>query len=158
MRFPSNRIYEKMKNRFLPLRLLNLLIILALIGVYQGVALNRADQEAVTLAEAQAAAAEQKAASGAEPVYNDGTYTGSAQGYGGTITVEVTIENDIITGITPVSHSGEGAAYWDMASDMIPAIIDTQNPNVDTVSGATFTSTGIHNAVTEALKSALRQQ
>lgn len=146
-----------MKNRFFPIRIINLALILALICVYQSVTLGRAEQEAQALAEAQAYAAEQKAASGAEPVYNDGTYTGSAQGYGGTITLEVTIENDVITDIRPVSHSGEGAAYWDMASGMLIEIQQTQNPNVDTVSGATFTSTGIHNAVTSALQSALRQ-
>ena len=148
----------QVKYRFLAFRVINLMIIIALIGVYQIVALDRADREAAALAEAQAAAAEQKEASGSEQVYNDGTYTGSAQGYGGTITLEVTIENDLITNISAVSHSGEGAAYWDMASKMLSAIIEKQDPNVDTVSGATFTSTGIHNALTEALRSALNQQ
>lgn len=147
-----------MKYRFFTLRAINLLVIIALIGAYQIVTLNRADREAAALSEAQAAAAEQKASSEAERIYSDGTYIGSAQGYGGTITLEVTIENDLIADISVVSHSGEGAAYWDMASKMLPAIIENQDPNVDTVSGATFTSTGIHNAVTDALRSALNQQ
>ncbi len=146
-----------MKYSFLPLRIINLMVVIALSGGNQVVATGRAADEAAALAEAQAVAAEQKAASGEASVYNDGTYTGSAQGYGGSITVEVTIENDLITDITPVSHSGEGAAYWDMASDMIPAMIEAQSPNVDTVSGATFSSRGIHNAVTEALRNALKQ-
>lgn len=146
-----------MKNRFFTIRLINLALILALICAYQYVALGRASQEAQAAAAAQSYAAEQAAASGAETVYNDGTYTGSAQGYGGTITLEITIKNDVITEIVPLHHSGEGAAYWDMACSMLSQIKDTQNPNVDTVSGATFTSTGIHNAVISALQSALRR-
>ena len=145
-----------MKNRYFPVKLINLLLILALIGVYQFTALGRASQEAAALEEAKAYAAEQKAAAGAEPVYNDGVYSGSAQGYGGAVSVEVTIGSDMITDITAVSHSGEGDAYWDMAKDMIPQMIEAQSPDVDSVTGATFTSAGIHNAVTLALQSALR--
>ena len=145
-----------MKNRYFPVKLINMLLILAFIAVYQSVALGRAEQEAQALEEAQAYAAEQRETAGIESIYNDGVYSGSAQGYGGTISVEVTIENDVITDIKAVSHGGEDAAYWDMAKDMIPAMIQAQSPNVDSVSGATMTSVGLHNAVTVALQSALK--
>ena len=41
-----------------------------------------------------------------------------------------------------------------MAKDIIPEIIDNQSTDVDTISGATFSSTGIRNAVTQALEKA----
>ena len=140
------------------MRFLNLVLILALLSVYQHVSVSRAEKESAALEEAQAFAAEQRAASGAASVYRDGTFTGTAKGYGGMITVEVTIEKDRIISIEPVSHSGEGSAYWGMASAMIPEMIQMQSPNVDAVSGATFTSTGIHNAVTQALQQAVTEQ
>ena len=150
-----------MKNRFFSLKLMNMLLIIALLGVYQSITLGRAENEAAVeaaaLESAKAASAEQTSEAGAEAVYKDGTYTGDAEGYGGIISVEVTIENDQIKEINVLSHSGEGAAYWDMASSMIPEMLNAQSPNVDTVAGATFSSTGLHNAVTEALKSALAE-
>ena len=46
-----------------------------------------------------------------ENVYKDGTYTGSAQGFGGAITVQVTLANDEITDIQVTSAPGEDSAY-----------------------------------------------
>ena len=37
-----------------------------------------------------------------------------------------------------------------MAKDIIPEIIDAQSADVDTISGATFSSTGIKNATAQA--------
>ena len=84
-------------------------------------------------------------------VYKDGTYTGEAQGYGGTIQVEVTLSGDEITSINVVSAPGEDSAYLSQAESVIDSIIGAQSTDVDTVSGATFSSTGILNAVDEAL-------
>ena len=94
-------------------------------------------------------------ASGSAGAYKDGTYSGSADGYGGTVTMEVVVENGSITEINPTAHSGEDAAYWDMAVAVIPQLVESQGAQADTVSGATFSSTGILNAVTQALNSAL---
>ncbi|MEQ2369998.1 FMN-binding protein [Blautia sp. CLA-JM-H16] len=87
----------------------------------------------------------------ADNVYKDGTYTGEAQGYGGTIQVEVTLSGDEITSINVVSAPGEDSAYLSQAESVIDSIIGAQSTDVDTVSGATFSSTGILNAVDEAL-------
>ncbi len=84
-------------------------------------------------------------------VYKDGTYTGEADGYGGTIQVEVTLASDEITSINVVSAPGEDSAYLSQAESVINSIISVQSTDVDTVSGATFSSTGILNAVDEAL-------
>ena len=43
-----------------------------------------------------------------------------------------------------------------MAKDIIPKIIEAQSTDVDTISGATFSSTGIKNASQEALEKAVK--
>lgn len=86
-----------------------------------------------------------------ENVYQDGTYTGSAQGFGGAITVQVTLANDEITDIQVTSAPGEDSAYLSQGEGVISSIISAQSTDVDTVSGATFSSTGIINAVVDAL-------
>lgn len=85
-------------------------------------------------------------------VYRDGVYTASAEGYGGPITVQVTIAGDSITDITVVSHAGETSSYFAKGRRVISAILETGTPEgVDAVSGATYSSTGILNAVKQAL-------
>ena len=61
-----------------------------------------------------------------------------------------------ITDISIVSAEKEDGAYLSMAEDIIPTIIDAQSADVDTISGATFSSTGIKNAVAQALKEAAK--
>ena len=70
------------------------------------------------------------------------------------ITVLVTVENGTISEIEITSADGEDKAYLSMAEDIIPKIIEAQSADVDTVSGAMFSSTGIRDAVSEALKQA----
>ena len=55
-----------------------------------------------------------------------------------------------------VSAEKEDGAYLSMAEDIIPTIIDAQSADVDTISGATFSSTGIKNAVAQALEEAAK--
>ena len=86
-----------------------------------------------------------------ENVYKDGTYTGSAQGFGGTITVQVTLASDEITDIQVTSAPGEDSAYLSQGEGVISSIISAQSTDVETVSGATFSSTGIINEVVDAL-------
>lgn len=83
--------------------------------------------------------------------YKNGTYTGEGQGFGGTIQVEVTLENDTITDIQVVSAPGEDSAYLSQGEGVISTILAAQSTDVNTISGATFSSTGIINAVNDAL-------
>ncbi|MDU2289546.1 FMN-binding protein [Clostridium disporicum] len=86
--------------------------------------------------------------------YKDGTYSGSASGFAGTLQVNVQISNDIITSITVTSHN-DTPGFADMAIEEIPSkIIAIQSTSVDVVSGATYTSKGIINAVSDALSKA----
>ena len=70
--------------------------------------------------------------------------------------MEVTVEGGSITDISIISAGKEDGAYLSMAEDIIPKIIDAQSADVDTISGATFSSTGIKNAVTQALEEAAK--
>ena len=83
----------------------------------------------------------------AEGQYVDGTYDGEADGFGGTIAVEVTV-------LAITSADGEDSAYLSNAEAIIPKIIEAQSADVDTISGATFSSTGIRNAAQEAIEKA----
>lgn len=89
--------------------------------------------------------------------YKNGTYTGDGQGFGGNIQVQVTLENDTITDIQVVSAPGEDSAYLSQGQGVISTILAAQNTDVDTISGATFSSTGIINAVNDALGKAENQ-
>lgn len=86
-----------------------------------------------------------------ELAYKNGTYTGEGQGFGGTIQVQVTLEDDTITDIQVVSAPGEDSAYLSQGKGVISSILSAQSTDVDTISGATFSSTGIINAVNDAL-------
>ena len=87
-------------------------------------------------------------------VYKHGTYEGSGTGYGGTITVQVTLQDDTITDVSVTSAPGEDSAYLAQGENVISSIISEQSTDVDTVSGATFSSTGILEAVNDALTKA----
>ncbi len=89
--------------------------------------------------------------------YKNGTYTGDGQGFGGNIQVQVTLENDTITDIQVVSAPGEDSAYLSQGQGVISTILAAQSTDVDTISGATFSSTGIINAVNDALGKAENQ-
>lgn len=92
-----------------------------------------------------------------ENYYQNGTFEGSGTGFGGTITVQVTLKDDTITDITVVSASGEDSAYLAQAQNVISTVLDEQSTDVDTISGATFSSTGILEAVNDALAKAEEQ-
>ena len=89
----------------------------------------------------------------APSTYRDGIYTAEAIGFEGKITVQVTVAEDKITDITLLSAEDE-EEYLARAKRIIPAILEGQSPNVDAVSGATYSSTGILNAVKLALAKA----
>lgn len=86
--------------------------------------------------------------------WKDGTYTGSGKGFGGTISVKVTVKDGKISAIDVTSASGETASYFSKAKGIIPKMISGQTTNVDVASGATYSSNGIITAVRNALSKA----
>jgi uncharacterized protein with FMN-binding domain len=130
-------------------------VILILAG-YNQVLKDRSKDEEITKLEVQVTKLQQEKEKTVDikGTYPDGRWEGWAKGFGGMITVLVTVENGTISEIEITSADGEDKAYLSMAEDIIPKIIEAQSADVDTVSGATFSSTGIRDAVSEALKQA----
>lgn len=85
--------------------------------------------------------------------YRDGTYYGTGKGFAGTMKVKVDIAGGKIASISIVSTK-DGDSYVKSASSLIDTIVEKQSTNVDTVSGATFSSRGIISAVRSALSQA----
>lgn len=85
--------------------------------------------------------------------YADGTYYGTGTGFSGALTVEVVISGGKISSIQ-IMDTSDGDSYIQSASGLISNIIATQSTNVDTVSGATYSSVGIIEAVRNALSQA----
>lgn len=79
----------------------------------------------------------------------DGTYTGEGTGKGGKIVVELTMKDSKISDIKVVEH-GETPGYADALEKMSAEMITKNTLEVDMVSGATLSSTGILEAVKDA--------
>ena len=117
---------------------------------------NPADATAPILPEVDATEDEVTSAP-SERVFADGVFTGTAQGFLNPLVVEVTVENGAIVSIEVLEH-GDTEEYFIIASEgfgettgIIPQIIEAQHLELDAVSGATSTSTGILEAVIDAL-------
>lgn len=86
--------------------------------------------------------------------YKDGTYYGAGSGFAGNLKVEVVISGGKISSIQIV-ETNDGSEYIQKASGVISQILNAQSTNnIDTVSGATFSSNGIIKAVRNALSQA----
>ena len=94
--------------------------------------------------------------------YKDGTYTGSAKGHSKDVpvTVTVTVVNGSISSID-VTEQNESEGYWEKAVAIIEKLLGLGNDdavsNVDTIGGATQSSTAIKEAVQNALKNAAQE-
>ena len=83
----------------------------------------------------------------------DGVYTGSGQGYNGPINVRVTISNGLIKNIEILSYSDDNP-YFNRARSVLSRILGKPGKSVNTVSGATYSSRGIIDAVNNAIAKA----
>ena len=83
------------------------------------------------------------------------SYKASAKGYGGDVTVDVTVAADGKINVIKVDASDESPDKGGLAADKIAEeIIATQSLSVDAVSGSTVTSNAVLNATETALKDA----
>ena len=89
----------------------------------------------------------------AEAIYTPGTYEGTAQGFGGTVTAKVTVDANAITDVVlegpNETESIGGAALADLAEQ-----VKEKGADIDGVSGATLTSNAVKEAVGKALAAA----
>ena len=87
----------------------------------------------------------------------DGEWTGSGEGRSGTIIVKVTVENHQVTKVTVVSQSESTFAQETINSICESAVGRSaeMSMEVDGITGATLTSTGVIDAINMALQAAM---
>jgi len=138
------------------LLLLALVLHVAQVGISLPGAILRKESSAQTVAAAQnEAAAEEETVDVTLPefsgaVLKDGTYEGSAEGFKGTIAVSVTVSGGAVTDIE-ITESRDTPKFFEQAKAMLDKILNGQTLEVDAVSGATYSSKGIQEAVYQAL-------
>ena len=103
----------------------------------------------------ESSSAAHAAAKPAEPTYKykDGTYSGSAQGFNGPVGVSVTVSKDKITAVS-VTSSTDDEPYISNSKALCSHIVSANSADVSGVSGATYSSNGIKDAVKAALAKA----
>ena len=124
----------------------------ALTGEKDNGVTGKSKQESTSESESDSSLAEIAAVQDAS-AYKDGTYYGTGKGFAGTMKVKVDISGGKIASISIVSTK-DGDSYVKIASSLLDTIVEKQSTNVDTVSGATFSSRGIIAAVRSALSQA----
>lgn len=124
----------------------------ALTGEKDNGVTGKSKQESTSESESDSSSVEIAAVQDAS-AYKDGTYYGTGKGFAGTMKVKVDIAGGKIASISIVSTK-DGDSYVKSASSLIDTIVEKQSTNVDTVSGATFSSRGIIAAVRSALSQA----
>lgn len=133
----------------------------SLVGVSDAEAVEAVSGATVTstavkeaLAKALAQAKGEAAENTAELAFTAGTYTGKASGYNGEVELAVTFSDTAVTAVELVS-SKETQYVGDVAFEpMFADIVEANGSGVDTVSGATFTSAAVRNAVNDAAEQA----
>ena len=124
----------------------------ALTGEKDNGVTGKSKQESTSESESDSSLAEIAAVQDAS-AYKDGTYYGTGKGFAGTMKIKVDISGGKIASISIVSTK-DGDSYVKSASSLLDTIVEKQSTNVDTVSGATFSSRGIIAAVRSALSQA----
>lgn len=140
--YSSNGIIKAVKN--------------ALTGEKDNGVTGKSKQESTSESESDSSSVEIAAVQDAS-AYKDGTYYGTGKGFAGTMKVKVDIAGGKIASISIVSTK-DGDSYVKSASSLLDTIVEKQSTNVDTVSGATFSSRGIISAVRSALSQAAVSQ
>lgn len=81
----------------------------------------------------------------------DGTYIGTGEGFKSTIMVQVTVKDEKITEVKILSENDD-QEYFNWASKITDDIVQYQSSEVDSITGASYSSRGIKDAVYDALK------
>jgi len=134
-----------------------LCISMALAGCSSSASQNSAQAQGSSQAQASEATTASETGKPADPegLYTPGTYTAQAEGFGGPMTVQVTVDAGAVTAIKVTEHQ-ETEGVGTKAIEALPgAIVDSNSTDVDDIAGATISSTAIKAAVADALKQAL---
>ena len=134
-------------SRNLLIRFVALAVIVVAVVAY-GVVANIAQAQ-------QAENIKNAASSGTRGIYlKDGTFTGSAKGYGGITTVDVTVTNGYITDVEVLSTYDDSPYIENVEANLIPDLVAQQTTTIDVVTSASYSSNGVRFAVRDALRTA----
>ncbi|MCI9047608.1 MAG: FAD-binding protein [Hungatella sp.] len=81
-----------------------------------------------------------------------GTFEGKGNGFGGELQLKVTVTDGKMEDIEVVSHHESSVVFNRALPIITERILEAQSPEVDSVTGATFTSYAVKAAVAEAMK------
>ena len=107
-----------------------------------------------TAAAPDTTAAPESTSAEAQTLYTAGTYSASEQGFGGPVTVTITVSDSEITDVV-IEGDGETPTIGGAALDTLKqAILDGQSGEIDGVAGATITSGAVQKAAASAIAQA----
>lgn len=129
---------------------MNKKLIFSISTIALGVALSGCSEKGISVQESKD---EKPSITANSVVLKDGIFEGEGEGFNGKTKVSLEVQNGIIKKIDILS-SDDDESYLNEATKLIPTIIEKQNSNVDSISGATYSSKGIILAVENALKNA----
>lgn len=111
------------------------------------------ESEVPVTTNAETSEAEETDALTVEYKYSNGTYNGTDTGFGGPVTLAVTITEDKIESIEVV-ESSDDEPFWTNALALADTILSTQSTEVDTITGAkavySATNFNVEETVTDA--------
>lgn len=86
--------------------------------------------------------------------YKPGVYTGTGEGNGGPIKVEVVFSADKIQSVSILELKETPSVFEQVKSDLLSRVVREQSLGVDVVSGATHSSRGVLDAIADCAKQA----
>lgn len=93
-----------------------------------------------------------------QSTYTPGTYTGSAQGFGGLVEVVVTVDDSKIKEVTINAEKETESIGQAAAESLVSVILDKQSSEFDGVAGASVTSAAVKEALQKALDAAMGKE
>lgn len=135
------------------LRWVSLIVILLALAGYQ-ITLDNREKDAEITALKQQAEQQTKEPETITSGYRDGIYEGVGEGFGGEIRIQLTVVSGRIDDVKVLSAPKEDSSYLSAAEGILSDILTAQSADVDTVSGATYSSAGIRQAAAQALRQA----
>ena len=86
--------------------------------------------------------------------YTAGTYTATAQGFGGDVVATITVSDKAIESVELTGDDETDGIGSNAIEELPAAIVDAQSSEVDAVAGATITSNAVKQAAADALAQA----
>ncbi len=91
---------------------------------------------------------------GLAQTYQPGIYTGEAQGFGGTVTVEIEVSEDAIVSVKATGESETPTIGGAALEPLGAAVLAAQSADIDGIAGATMTSNAVKEAAQQAIAAA----